>query len=576
MKNPKTLLTALLLLLGALYFWNLGGHGLLEPDEGRYAEIPREMLEKGDFVTPTLNYVKYFEKPPLHYWLTALSMKIFGENERASRIIPALGGLGGVAATTLFGLRFFGPASGILAGWILGSSLIWSIHTQLNIIDMTLTFFLTMGLFSYYLGIRSSRRWLLLFYASMALAVLAKGLIGVVLPGIIIFLWICWRREWGLIFQSLSLPGILLFLGITLPWFAEVWRRNPEFGWFFFVHEHFFRYTTTVHSRHEPWWFFIPILFAGTLPWTGGVLGGFGVNFRERFPHAQKDGLFSYLLLWFGVIFLFFSLSGSKLIPYILPVFPPLALFGALGMGQMLGEKGPAGKKGLFLIWPTFFAIALGGYAFTETHVPFSHVLPPLVLLGILPFLSAIFLDFGKKNGWRSPALLLVLLLGVSFVGGVKTLGPLLEPTLSGKALAKLVQEELLPEDTILCYGTYVQGLPFYLKQRIVLGEYEGELAFGKSQDPQGSKGWFLSREDVQNLWKDPAQSILLVLPERDVSFWERLDLIPGIFLGARDRMLLFRKIMENSSHHENPIEQEFETHDYTARQMPDSEEEKP
>jgi hypothetical protein len=576
MKNPKILLGALLLFFGIFYFWNLGGHGLLEPDEGRYAEIPREMIERGDYITPTLNYVKYFEKPPLHYWLTALSMKIFGENEGASRIAVALGGLGGVAATSLFGARFFGLSSGLLGGWILGSSLIWAIHAQLNLTDMTLTFFLTLGFFAYYLGIRSSRRWLLLFYASMALGVLAKGLIGVVLPGAVIFLWICWRREWRLILQSLSLPGILLFFAIALPWFAEVWRRNPEFGWFFFVHEHFLRYTTTMHSRYEPWWFFIPRLFAGTLPWTGGVLQGFWGKYREQYPEAQKAGLFSYLFLWFAVILVFFSLSGSKLTPYILPVFPPLALFGALGIQDIGKRNFPRKERICLAFWPILFGIALTGYALKGAPIDLDRLLPSLLFLGVFPaFLGILFVL--KKNVRTSGSLfLLALLLGVSYLGGVKSLGSLLEPTLSGKALAELIREEHLPGDIILCHGTYIQGLPFYLKQRIALGEYVGELAFGKNQDPQGSEAWFLSREEVQDLWRDPERSVLLVLPSRDNSFWERLDLAPGIFLGARGKMLLFRKSIENVNSHEGGIEENLKIHDYTARHMREYEEVKP
>jgi 4-amino-4-deoxy-L-arabinose transferase-like glycosyltransferase len=503
-------------------------------------------------------------------------MKIFGKNDGASRIPVALGGLGGVAATALFGIRFFGVLPGLLGGWILGSSLIWSIHAQLNLIDMTLTFFLSLGLFAYYLGIRSSRRWLLLFYASAALAVLAKGLIGVVLPGAIIFLWICWRREWRLIIRSISLPGIVLFLAITLPWFAEVWRRNPEFGWFFFVHEHFLRYTTTIHSRYEPWWFFLPILFAGTLPWTGGVLRGFRRTYREQFPQAQEDGLFSYLFLWFAVILLFFSLSGSKLIPYILPLFPPLALFGSLGMQSMREREISRKKKMLFVFWPLLFAIALVVYALKGTHVPLDGVFPVVGFLGIVPAFLGLYFVLHKKSQGSPSLLLLVILLGASYLGGVKCLGPLLEPTLSGKALAELIQEERLPEETVLCYATYVQGLPFYLKERVALGEYEGELAFGKNQDPEGSREWFLSREDVQNLWKDPERRVLLILPNEDTSFWERLDLTPGIFLGTRGKMLLFRKNMENTRSTEQGIEENLKIHDYTARHIRENEEEKP
>jgi len=115
----------LLLTLGVLYFWKLGSHGLLEPDEGRYGEIPREMIETGDWTTPRLNYVKYFEKPVLHYWLTAGAFRLLGETEFASRVVPALASLGGAGAVALFGASLWGPRGGIAAGAVLGGSLLW-------------------------------------------------------------------------------------------------------------------------------------------------------------------------------------------------------------------------------------------------------------------------------------------------------------------------------------------------------------------------------------------------------------------------------------------------------------------
>jgi len=570
MKRAKFLLPALLLLIGSFYLWNLGNHGLFEPDEARYAEIPREMLEKGDYITPTLNYVKYFEKPPLHYWCTALFMKIFGENEWGARITPFLGGLGGVGITALFGWRYFGLVPGLLSAWILGSSFLWSVHAQLNITDMTLAFFLTLGLFAYYLGIRSSRRWLLLFYASLALATLAKGLIGIVLPGGIILLWICWRREWKLIPRSLSFPGIALFFALTLPWFAEVWRRNPEFGWFFFVHEHFLRYTTTAHERYEPWWYFLAILPLGMLPWTGGILRGFFLRFKEIHRASYKEGLLSYLFLWPLLIVLFFSLSGSKLIPYILPTLPPLALFGGLGIQAMLEGKKSRKEKFLFCFWPCLFALALGGYAWQEAPRDLGDILIPLTLLGVFPALGAILFCFGnnRKSSFYKTAL--VFFMGISFMAGVKTLPPLLEPTLSGKALAELIQKERLPEEKILCYGTYVQGLAFYLKERILLGEYEGELGFGRRQNPENAEAWFLSEEEVGKLWQNPALPLLLVLPEREDSFWERLELAPGTLLGTRDDLRLFRKNAGTPSSPEKSMEQNSEIPDSTTRHMPE------
>ena len=174
------------LLVLFVYFWNLGSYGLIDPDEGRYSEIPREMLESGDFVTPRLNYVKYFEKPVLHYWLTAGAFSLLGQGAFAARLVPALCGLGGCLLTFFLARRMTGSArAGGYSALVLAGTLLWFGVSRLNIIDMTLSFFFTAALFGYGMWLADGERprgspWLLLFYAGMALATLSKGLIGVV------------------------------------------------------------------------------------------------------------------------------------------------------------------------------------------------------------------------------------------------------------------------------------------------------------------------------------------------------------------------------------------------------------
>ncbi|GAB1427419.1 hypothetical protein MASR2M17_08450 [Aminivibrio sp.] len=269
----KILLLILVLLSLTLYFRGLGDHGLLEPDEGRYSEIPREMMESGDFVTPRLNYVKYFEKPVLSYWLTAGAFALFGENEFAGRFWPALLALGGALFTWMLARFLYGRETALLSSVILVTSLVYFAIGQINITDMPLSFFLTMALTGFYLGLEKDRRYYLLFYAGMALAILTKGLIGIVLPGGIIFWYMILTRKWRIPRSALYLPGIILFFALVLPWFVEVCRRNSDFFYFFFVQEHFLRYATKMHGRYEPFWFFIPILLAGLFPWTGLLPG---------------------------------------------------------------------------------------------------------------------------------------------------------------------------------------------------------------------------------------------------------------------------------------------------------------
>ena len=182
--DKRNLKYFILISFAILYFLQLGSHGLMNPDEGRYAEIPREMLESGDFLTPRLNYVLYFEKPHLHYWLTAASFLVFGQNEFAARFTPALLAFLTIMITWFVARKFEDENTANLSAIILGTSGLFFAISRINIIDMTLSFFLTLSLFSFYVFYKENKkRWLYIFYIALALATLSKGLVGVVLPG---------------------------------------------------------------------------------------------------------------------------------------------------------------------------------------------------------------------------------------------------------------------------------------------------------------------------------------------------------------------------------------------------------
>ncbi len=499
-----------------LYLGGLGSYGLLEPDEGRYAEIPREMLESGDFITPTLNSVKYFEKPVLHYWLTAMSMALFGENEFAVRLWPALLALGGVLLTAWLARDLYGERSALFTSVILSTSLLYFVISQINILDMPVSFFLTAAMAGFWFGLERDRRYYLLFYGGMALALLTKGLIGIVLPCGIVFWYMILTRRWSILRSALYLPGILLFLALSAPWFVAVSRRNSDFLYFFFVHEHFLRYATTIHDRYEPFWFFIPMLIVGLLPWMGLLPGALRAalprTLHVRDAEAQK-GLF--LFLWFAVIFLFFSLSGSKLIPYIVPVFPPLAIL----MGDLLRrliEGGNARGVRRFLLWTSVvmapLLIAMAVYPFLGKDLPPSELLPyslPILFIeGV--FLGGAWFLYRRGNFRKMAAVLCVLAIAHSFE--FREVLTLFDGLLSARELSEKIATLQRGNDRIMEYKTYDQGLPFYLKQRITLVDYLGELEFGAKQeaDPR----WFIGKDDLKQAWDGP-ERIILVVPRK-------------------------------------------------------------
>ncbi|WP_303323010.1 phospholipid carrier-dependent glycosyltransferase [Cloacibacillus evryensis] len=298
-----------------LYIVPLGSYPLMEPDEGRYAEIPREMIESGNYITPMLNYVKYFEKPVFLYWMNAASFHIFGQNEFAARIGTALCALAGALATGMLGAFIYGRIAGFIAGVVTATSLLYFAIGTINITDMPLSFFLTLAFASFYAAhVKEEKKYYLLFYFACAMALLTKGLIGVVLPGAVIFFYIIFTKQWKLFYKPLYLPGIVLFFAVSVPWFYLVCRDNPDFFRFFFIQEHFLRYATKMHHRYEPFWFFFPMIPLGLVPWTAFFFALFSKKSVARSPEgAEEKRAGIYLALWFAVIFLFFSFQADPL-----------------------------------------------------------------------------------------------------------------------------------------------------------------------------------------------------------------------------------------------------------------------
>ena len=322
-------------LLFALWFGPLETRGLFWPDEGRYAEIAREMLASGDFVTPRLNGIKYFEKPPLQYWISALIFGAFDPDEWSARLWPAATGFMLVLVSAAAWWRWRGRDVGLIAASVLTSAWGVVLGAQILTLDMGLAFFQSLALLAFIGAHRPDTpatthvSAMALVWVALAFAVLAKGLVGIVLPGFAFALYVAIERDVSIVKGAFAPLGIVLFLAITLPWFILVQRANPEFFDLFFVQEHFRRYLESGHHRAGPWWYFLPIVALGLLPWTGALPGAL----RDAW-NAPREGSLRVerlLLVWVIVVIAFFSISRSKLPMYILPAVPAIAWLLALG-----------------------------------------------------------------------------------------------------------------------------------------------------------------------------------------------------------------------------------------------------
>ena len=475
--SPARDLAVLIVMFGVAFFLFLGRLPLLDPDEGRYAEIPREMLELGDFVTPHLNYVKYFEKPPLHYWMNALSFSLFGQNEFAARFPAALLGLCGILLVYHVGRKLFGRREGLYAALVLGTSIGYQVQALMNIIDMTLTFCMTASLGFIFLAMQDGEKrkglYYHLFYLFAALAVLAKGLIGIVLPGMIILLFLLLTKRWRLIREMRLVTGIPLFFLVCAPWFILVSVRNPEFAKFFFLREHFQRFLTNVHGRYKPPWFFIPVLLGCMIPWIFFLPEAVKELWKER--NARKI----FLALWAAVIFVFFSLSNSKLVPYILPVFPAIALLVGCILSDFIERDGKPLRK---MIYPAVATLVIAGITAIFYPWYFSNPVVSLaggVIIGVL-FLAEALLILNFMHRDKRMALIVTACL---FSYLISIVGPhfVIEKLAVREAVlesAKIVSNDG-KDAIIVCWGRYQQSLPFYTKRRVVLVGGRDELEQG-------------------------------------------------------------------------------------------------
>ncbi len=515
---------------GSAFFLWLGRIGLIEPDEGRYAEIPREMLERFDFITPTLNYVAYFEKPPLHYWLTALAFKIFGLSEFAARFTGATAGLLTVLLVYSTTRAIWGRQEAVVSAAILGASTGFLVQSRINLTDMTLTFCLTAALCHFLLAATREQHKALhyyLFYVFCGLSVLAKGLIGIIFPAGIVTLYLTLGCNGYLLRELRLIRGSLLLLVVAAPWFVLASIKNPDFAQFFFIHEHFERFLTTTHGRYQPFWFFVPIFLLTMLPWSFYAARALVDGAKTR-CQAQDPRFF--LVIWGVFIFLFFSASHSKLIPYILPIFPPIAMLIGIMFVRLGEHKIMATLKLEHISLLVVLSIgAVGVVAYSQLPI----LAPLLIQLNLLPvgsslltkmtvltplagwLLGLIFLGMAISVFWavrrQSAVLLLIGLLSGSYSLEVVGQPHVLERIAIKKSSRELgeMAGRLLSKEGILASFGYEQSLPFYAKQRVVVIGSKGELTFGSNRGDQSA--WFIDEARFLRLWQGERQMMVLL-----------------------------------------------------------------
>ncbi len=476
-------------ILGILFFSFLGGRPLSSPDEGRYVEIPREMVASGDYITPHLNGLKYFEKPPLVYWIEAIPLKLGFFNEFSFRFPIALFALLGCLVVYGFSRHFYSRRAGLWSAVVLATSLLYYALSRIILLDLVLTIFMTSGLLCFFAGIKSDRglgrrKWLAFSATSLALAVLIKGLVGVLIPLGIMAVWITLFNKWRLL-RPLYLPtNLLLFLVIALPWHILVSLKNPSFFDFYFIHEQFERYFTTTHRRYQPFWFFIPITIFGFFPWTFFLPRAIKDAIPKTFRDWKIYDLESFLIVWIVFIFIFFSCSNSILIPYILPIFPALAILVGRFLSYIWKNHLKIGSE--ICLYSIFHLILVLGSVYTLQRLQTDIISPPLFLsisqvvtLWIISIVALPLIYFWKGTRWALGIVLVSQLVLLFILNGA---GTHIQKT-STKALAQKILSSYPESVEVMTYYSYFQDLPVYLQNTVKVVHWSGELDFGNQVD---------------------------------------------------------------------------------------------
>lgn len=521
----------------AIYLYGAHGFALADPDEARYGEIAREMVASGEWITPHLNHVKYFEKPPLVYWATALAMRVFGPSELAVRLPTLLAGLATLLLTAALARRLYGAATALLATAMLAAAPLFAFMAVVLTLDMSLTVFITAAMVAVWRTWSGGgdRRWVRVAYVATALAILVKGPVAAVLVGGATLLFCLTHGGWRALRPWFDWRGLALAAVIALPWFVVVGWRNPEFWHFFIVDQHLHRYTDT-REHGEPIWYFAPVVLAGLAPWSlalafdPGLLRG-ALDPRRWTPATR------FLAIWAAVILVFFSLSVSKLVTYALPALPPLAILGArtLFWGIERGRTaGLARAAWLLLVGGPILGAVAAILPFVSHHfrVP---LLVPYLLAGALPLALTGFLTLRLLAARRPQAALVAFAAGWILLFAVVIAGRGVANEYRSLGLA--ARAAMRPGDRLVLYQNFVQSMVYYSQQRCVMVGGGGELTFGSRQGDQSE--WFWpTDDDFFREWSGPGRLFVLFNRSQVERLGAQLD-PPPIEVAAKDKKVL-------------------------------------
>jgi 4-amino-4-deoxy-L-arabinose transferase-like glycosyltransferase len=478
---------ALCVLCLVLFFFQLGGHPLWDVDEGMHAATSKDMVLTGDWVTTRMNGVNFYDKTVLFNWFAALSFLVFGFTEFAARVPAALLGLGTVLVTFLLGRRLFGLRGGLLGGVILATGPEFIVLSRTVMHDISLAFFITLALYFFYVAFSTPHRRmvnLVLFYASLGFAVLAKGPIGILLPGMVIFLFLLLRGRFGFL-KEMSLGwGTLIFLVVAAPWYVLISIRNEDYLSYFIMKQNFGNFLSKAQALHpQPFYYYIPALLIGMMPWSFFTPLAVVRPLRQGLRNLDDGVLF--LLLWFSGIFLFFSAANSKLGTYLLPAFPAVALLVANLWRDLTASPSEALRRAVCWSIAPLPVLFLAATAWIMIKRPAAVKLETLYgihlydLNGFWIVITAILLVavlFLILKRYQAAFAALAATFAVGFLMALVAYLPSIDPYRSTRTLAREMDRRLPPGEKLVFFWRLRDSALFYTDRKATILYSEQEV----------------------------------------------------------------------------------------------------
>ncbi|NQT33198.1 MAG: glycosyltransferase family 39 protein [Candidatus Omnitrophica bacterium] len=468
MKNTYYILI-ITLIAAFLFFFGLGNMALTDPDESFYAQSAREMLVSGDWTTPRIFGSPQFEKPVLYYWLVILSYVFLGITEFSARFSSAVFAVAGVIGIYLLGRLMFSRLCGYLSGLILATSALYLVLGRACVTDMVLTVFILYSLlFFLYAWEKHGRGYYILASIMAALAVLTKGPVGLFIPGAIVLLYILLNRQWKRLREVPIFWCIVVFLAVSVPWYVAVSRvHGSTFIGEFFGFQNITRFLHPEHRIGSSPFFYIPIVLGGVFPWTTFMVAGAWDMYKRRDDTSLTGGYRSFLLIWFLVVFIFFSASRTKLVTYILPLFPVLALVAGRFWERVvtLGKDDKRLEKYMKISYFAFIFISLGaliGFYFLMRHeypIVGSGTILASIFFSLGLILSIFFFRERKTINSFMAIILAVILMSYPLVSYVL---PVVGELESSRPLATIVKWIVEPGVPLGGEDDHRRGIAFY------------------------------------------------------------------------------------------------------------------